>query len=55
MMGAVGGMVIALVVGAILEATGSYALVFVMASLAYLLALAVIHALSPDLAAVEST
>jgi ACS family hexuronate transporter-like MFS transporter len=33
MLGAVGGMVIALVVGAILEATGSYALVFVMASL----------------------
>jgi MFS transporter, ACS family, hexuronate transporter len=49
MAGAVGGMVIALIVGAILQATGSYVPIFIMAGSAYLLALLVIHLLSPNL------
>lgn len=49
MAGAVGGMFIALVVGAILQATGSYLLIFFIAGFAYLFALLVIHLLSPRL------
>lgn len=49
MAGAVGGMFIALLVGAILEATGSYLLIFLMAGFAYLAALLVIHLLVPRL------
>ena len=48
--GAVGGMFIALVVGAILQATGSYVLIFIIASSMYLVALLVIHGLVPRLA-----
>ena len=48
--GAVGGMFIAMLVGAILQATGgNYALIFIVAGLMYFLALAVIHVLAPRL------
>jgi ACS family hexuronate transporter-like MFS transporter len=49
MAGAVGGMMIAWVTGRILEATGSYVPVFLIAAFAYLTALAVIHLLAPRL------
>ncbi|KAF1685328.1 MFS transporter [Pseudoxanthomonas broegbernensis] len=48
--GAVGGMLIATFTGFLLETTGSYVPVFLMASSAYLFALAVVHLLSPKLA-----
>jgi len=47
--GAVGGMLIANFVGFLLQATGSYVPVFMMAGSAYLLALAVVHMLTPRL------
>lgn len=47
--GAVGGMLIAKVTGYLLDATGSYVPVFVIAAFAYLSALAIIHALLPRL------
>jgi MFS transporter, ACS family, hexuronate transporter len=53
MAGAVGGMLIAKLTGYILDATGSYVPVFLMASLAYLVALAVIHILVPRLSPVD--
>ncbi len=49
MAGAVGGMVISLVVGEILQRTGSYVPVFLIAGFAYLTALLVIHLLAPKL------
>ena len=49
MAGAVGGMLIAKLTGYILQATGSYVPVFLIAASAYLIALAVIHALVPKL------
>lgn len=49
MAGSVGGMLIALVVGAILERTGSYVPIFIIAASAYLFALLVIHLLAPRL------
>ena len=49
MAGAVGGMMIAWVTGRILQATGSYVPVFLMAAFAYLTALAIIHLLTPRL------
>ena len=49
MAGAIGGMLIALVVGQILQRTGSYVPVFLMAGLAYLLALGAIHLLVPTI------
>ena len=52
MAGAVGGMLISLVVGEILQRTGSYVPIFVIAGSAYLAALLVIHALVPRLAPV---
>jgi len=56
MFGAIGGMVIAKVVGYILEWTGSYVPIFILAGSAYLIALLVIHLLAPTLepAALES-
>ena len=51
MAGAVGGMLVAKVVGYVLEATGSYVTVFAMAGSAYLTALLVIHLLAPRLEA----
>jgi ACS family hexuronate transporter-like MFS transporter len=47
--GAVGGMFIAMLVGAVLQATASYMPVFILAGVTYLLALFVIHLLSPKL------
>ena len=49
MAGAVGGMLIAKLTGFILETTGSYVPVFLIAGSAYLLALAVVQILSPKL------
>ena len=49
MSGAVGGMLIAKIVGYVLEWTGSYRIPFLMAGFAYILALGLIHLLSPDL------
>jgi len=49
--GAVGGMCIATFTGFLLETTGSYVPVFVMAGSAYLLALLVVHLLAPRLEA----
>ena len=53
MAGAVGGMLIALVVGEILQRTGSFVPIFLIAGSAYLLALAVVHLLAPRLAQAE--
>lgn len=49
MAGAVGGMLIAKLTGYILDTTGSYVPVFLIAASAYLLALGAIHLLSPRL------
>ncbi len=49
MAGAVGGMLIAKVVGYVLEATNDYLPVFVMAGSAYLTAILVMHLLTPRL------
>jgi MFS transporter, ACS family, aldohexuronate transporter len=49
MAGAVGGMLIAKLTGYLLEVTGSYVPVFLMAAFAYLIALAIIHLLVPRL------
>ena len=49
MAGAIGGFFIATVVGHVLQWTGSYMIPFVIAGAAYLVALAVIHILSPRL------
>lgn len=49
MFGAIGGMVIAPVVGYILARTGSYVPIFIIAASAYLVALAIIHLLAPKL------
>jgi ACS family hexuronate transporter-like MFS transporter len=47
--GAVGGMLISTVVGLLLQLTGSYAPVFLLAGSAYLVALLVVHLLAPRL------
>lgn len=49
MFGAIGGMVIAPVVGYILARTGSYVPIFIIAASAYLVALGIIHLLVPKL------
>lgn len=48
-LGAIGGMIIAPLVGYILQATGSYVPIFIIAASAYLLALLIIHLLAPRL------
>jgi ACS family hexuronate transporter-like MFS transporter len=53
MAGSVGGMFIALVVGRILQATGSYVPVFLIAGSAYLVALGLIQLLVPRMAPVR--
>ena len=53
MLGAVGGMLIAKLVGYLLQTTGSYTVPFVMAGSAYLIALGVIHLLAPNLEPVK--
>jgi ACS family hexuronate transporter-like MFS transporter len=50
MAGAVGGMLIAEIVGHVLQWTGSYMIPFLIAGSAYLIALLLIHTLSPNLA-----
>lgn len=47
--GAAGGILMSLSTGAILQATGSYARIFLIAGMAYLFALLVVHALAPKL------
>ncbi len=49
MMGAVGGMLFTEFVGRILQATGSYRILFIIAASVYLMALLVVHMLSPRL------
>jgi ACS family hexuronate transporter-like MFS transporter len=53
MAGAIGGMLIALVVGEILERTGSYVPIFLLAGCAYLAALGLIHLLVPRISPVS--
>src|SRR5262245_50921707 len=53
MAGAVGGMFIAMLVGAVLQATGSYVPIFIIAGSAYLAALGIIHLLVPKLKPAE--
>jgi MFS transporter, ACS family, hexuronate transporter len=53
MAGAIGGMLVATGTGYLLQFTGSYHAVFVVAGVAYLVALAVIHALAPRLEPAE--
>jgi ACS family hexuronate transporter-like MFS transporter len=47
--GAVGGMIMARYVGHVLESVGSYVPVFIWAGTAYLIALAIVHLLLPNL------
>ncbi len=49
MLGAVGGLLIATVVGHVLQRTGSYQIPFLIAGVTYLIAVGVIHALAPRL------
>jgi MFS transporter, ACS family, aldohexuronate transporter len=49
MAGAVGGMLISKTVGYILQSTGSYVPIFIIAGTAYLLALGIFHLLAPKL------
>jgi ACS family hexuronate transporter-like MFS transporter len=49
MFGAIGGMILALIVGEVLHRTGSYDVLWVIAASAYLVALLVIHLLTPRL------
>lgn len=49
MLGAVGGMIISPLVGYILQTTGSYVPIFIIAASAYLVALLIIHLLTPRL------
>jgi ACS family hexuronate transporter-like MFS transporter len=52
MAGALGGMLLAQFAGHLLAATGSFALLFAAAASAYLAALLLLHALSPQLSPV---
>jgi len=49
MFGAIGGMIMSPLVGWILDRTGSYVPIFIIAASAYLVALAIIHLLAPKL------
>jgi MFS transporter, ACS family, hexuronate transporter len=53
MAGAIGGMLIAKIVGYVLQWTGSYMVPFLIAGSAYLVALGLIHLFSPKLAAAQ--
>jgi len=53
--GAVGGMVMAKYAGWVLDRIGTYTPIFIVAGSAYLIALLVVHVLSPRLAPVEMT
>jgi ACS family hexuronate transporter-like MFS transporter len=52
--GAIGGMMMAKFTGYVLQTTGSYTLIFAVAGSTYLIAIAVVHLLSPRLARVEA-
>ncbi|CAN5353041.1 MFS transporter [soil metagenome] len=52
--GAIGGMMMAKFTGYVLQTTGSYSLIFAVAGSVYLIAVAVIHLLSPRLARVDA-
>jgi ACS family hexuronate transporter-like MFS transporter len=51
--GAIGGMLIALVTGEILQTTGSYVPIFIIAGSTYLIALLIIHLIVPKLEAAK--
>jgi ACS family hexuronate transporter-like MFS transporter len=51
--GAIGGLLIATIVGVLLQLTGSYFAVFIMAASSYLVAIALIHVLAPRLTPVK--
>ena len=53
MIGAIGGMVLFYITGKVLKQTGNYLPVFVMASLAYVIALVIVHMLVPRLEQAE--
>ncbi|WP_445190918.1 MFS transporter [Sphingomonas sp. Tas61C01] len=53
-LGAIGGMVMAKFTGYVLQTTGSYTLIFAVAGSVYLIAVAVVHLLSPRLARVDA-
>ena len=53
MLGAVGGMVFSKYIGAVLEDLGTYTPIFVIAASAYLLALLVVHILTPKMEPVK--
>jgi ACS family hexuronate transporter-like MFS transporter len=53
MWGAIGGMLIAKITGYVLQASGSYVPVFVIAASAYLVSLAIVHLLAPRLERAE--
>ena len=53
MAGSIGGMLIAVVTGWVLQLTGSYYAIFISVGSAYLVALAIIHRLIPDLRPAE--
>jgi ACS family hexuronate transporter-like MFS transporter len=53
MAGSIGGMLVATATGWLLQTTGSYHAIFLLAGTAYLLALVVIHALAPRVQPVE--
>ncbi|HEX6465326.1 MAG TPA: hypothetical protein VFZ98_12765, partial [Vicinamibacterales bacterium] len=57
MWGAIGGMLIAKITGYVLQSTGSYVIVFLIAASAYLVAFAIMHVLAPRLepAAIETS
>jgi ACS family hexuronate transporter-like MFS transporter len=52
--GAIGGMMMAKFTGYVLQTTGSYTLIFAVAGSVYLIAVGVIHLLSPRLARVDA-
>jgi MFS transporter, ACS family, hexuronate transporter len=49
MLGAIGGMVLFYITGKVLKQTGNYLPVFVLASLAYIVSLLIIHLIVPRL------
>ena len=51
--GAVGGMIFSLYIGQVLERLGNYSLIFYVAGSVYLIALAIIHWLTPRLEVVD--
>jgi ACS family hexuronate transporter-like MFS transporter len=54
MLGGVGGMVMAKYTGLVLQYLGTYTPIFIVAGTVYLIAVAVVHFLSPRLAPIES-